>query len=101
MSIGGTIRCPHGCILDKEEDAGLVVHLSSSRPKPDSCTNKCMITLPKEALNNIKKGMNATSIFFHERIDLNKFLKDNEHTFRYVGHSSGFLTPYGLIHLVY
>ena len=101
MSIGGTIRCPHGCILDSEEDAGLVVHLSSNRPNPNLCTNKCMITVPKETLNNIKEGMNATHIFFHEETDLKKFLKDKEETFRFIGHSSGALTPYGLHHLVY
>ena len=106
MSMGGTIRCKHGHILHKIEmeivGGGVEVLLRTLGEEYRSERNEsCSLLLPKDAYDNIQQGANFTHVFFKEKEELDKYLKDHAERFQHIGHCGGTLMPYGLYHLVF
>ena len=106
MSIGGTIRCKHGHVMQKiemEVVVGCVEVLLRTQGEEFYSERKenCSLLLPKEAYDNIQQGANFTHVFFPNKKELDKYKIDHEERFRFIGTGQGTLMPYGLYHLVF
>jgi len=96
MSVGGTIRCKHGSVMELVvQDNENVVVSTPSCHNCHVCYNqdagrtssfmKCILGIPKEVYDKIQRGCNFTHVFFKDEVELKTYLKDHADRFQFIG----------------